>query len=216
MKILPVFLIPLALTAADPELTSLPSRVQMKLAESPGHVSLFAKNLTSGISYGVNENDPVRTASTIKLPIMVECFFEVHEGKLKWSDPMTLTREEKVSGSGVLTEFSDGGRFPIVDLIHLMIVLSDNTATNLILNRIGGNAVNARMELLGLHQTRNMRKILGDGNDLKPEPSGVTEEGAKSENKHWGIGPQHAARDGRHSGEAVPGRVSRCRCLRKR
>jgi beta-lactamase class A len=66
--------------------------------------------------------------------------------------------------------------------------LSDNTATNLILNRIGGNAVNARMAQLGLQHTRVMRKILGDRNDLKPVPSGVTDEGAKPENKKWGIG----------------------------
>jgi len=66
-------------------------------------------------------------------------------------------------------------------------VVSDNTATNLILNRITGNAVNARMAQLGL-QTRVMRKILGDGTDLKPYPAGITEEGAKPENKKWGIG----------------------------
>ena len=65
-----------------------------------------------------------------------------------------------------------------------MIVLSDNTATNLVLNRITGNAVNARMGQLGLQQTRVMRKILGDGNT----PTGVTEEGAKPENKKWGTG----------------------------
>jgi beta-lactamase class A len=70
----------------------------------------------------------------------------------------------------------------------LMITLSDNTATNLILNRITGNAVNVRMAKLGLEQTRSMRKILGDGNKLKPFPSGISEEGAKPENKKWGIG----------------------------
>jgi beta-lactamase class A len=69
-----------------------------------------------------------------------------------------------------------------------MIVLSDNTATNLILNRITGNAVNARMAQLGFHDIRVMRKILGDGSDLKPYPTGITEEGAKQENKKWGIG----------------------------
>jgi beta-lactamase class A len=65
----------------------------------------------------------------------------------------------------------------------LMIVLSDNTATNLILNRIGGDAVNARMARLGLVQTRVMRKILGKG-----ATAGITEEGAKPENKKWGLG----------------------------
>lgn len=153
-----------------------------------GKVSLYAKNLDTGASYGLMADEPVRTASTIKLAIMVECFAEAAEGKLKWTEPLTVTADEKVSGSGLVQDFSNGDQLPIRDMVDLMIVVSDNTATNLILNRIGGNAVNARMAQLGLQQTRVMRKILGDRNDLKPQPSGVTEEGAKPENKKWGIG----------------------------
>jgi beta-lactamase class A len=119
---------------------------------------------------------------------MMECFYEAAEGKLKWTEPIKLTQEEKVSGSGILQDLSPGDELPIRDVVDLMIVLSDNTATNLVLNRIGGNAVNARMQKLGMTQTRVMRKILGDGNDLKPVPTGITDEGAKPENKRWGIG----------------------------
>lgn len=166
----------------------LDERVKSKIQSFPGKVSLYAKNLDTGLTYGILGEDPVRTASTIKLAIMIECFSEAAEGKLKWSEPLQLTDDEKVSGSGVVQDLSDGDRLPIRDLMDLMIVVSDNTATNLILNRIGGNAVNARMAQLGLQQTRVMRKILGDGTNLKPHPSGITEEGAKPENKKWGIG----------------------------
>jgi len=162
--------------------------VQAKIQGFAGRVSLYAKNLDSGATYALRADDPVRTASTIKLPIMVECFWEAAQGKLKLSEPLTLTQGEKVSGSGILEDLSDGDRLPLRDMIDLMIVLSDNTATNLILNRIGGNAVNARMAQLGLQHTRVMRKILGDRNDLKPVPTGITDEGAKPENKKWGIG----------------------------
>lgn len=151
-------------------------------------MTLFAKNLDTGASYAILPDDPVRTASTIKLPIMLECFAEASEEKLNWTEPIKLTEEEKVSGSGILQDLSAGVQLPLRDVLDLMIVLSDNTATNLILNRIGGNAVNTRMSHLGLEQTRVMRKILGDGTDLKPYPSGVTQEGAKPENKRWGIG----------------------------
>ncbi len=167
---------------------TLDSRVHTKIQGFAGRVSLYAKNLDSGATYALRADEPVRTASTIKLAIMVECFAEAAEGKLNLSEPLTLTQGEKVSGSGILEDLSDGDRLPIRDMIDLMIVLSDNTATNLILNRIGGNAVNARMAQLGLQQTRVMRKILGDRNDLKPVPSGITDEGAKPENKKWGIG----------------------------
>ncbi|MBV9767246.1 MAG: serine hydrolase [Acidobacteriaceae bacterium] len=178
-----------ALSAQSPTAVSkLDERVKTKLQGFPGKVSLYAKNLDTGLSYGIDAEAPVRTASTIKLAIMIECFAEVAEGKLKWSEPLKVTEDEKVSGSGVVQDLSDGDELPIRDLMDLMIVLSDNTATNLILNHIGGNAVNARMMQLGLQQTRVMRKILGDGTNLKPFPSGITEEGAKSDNKKWGIG----------------------------
>ena len=153
-----------------------------------GVVSLYAKNLQTGKVYNLRGDDSVRTASTIKLAIMVECFAEAGEGKLNLSEPIAITEDEKVSGSGILQELSAGDRLPIRDVVDLMIVLSDNTATNLILNRISGNAVNARMSQLGLPHTRVMRKILGDGDKLKPTPSGITDEGAKPENKQWGIG----------------------------
>ncbi len=163
-------------------------RVKAKIQGFPGKVSLYAKNLETGAIYGILPEEPVQTASTIKLAIMVECFSEVAGGKLKWTEPLKITENEKVSGTGVVQDLSDGDELPIRDLMDLMIVLSDNTATNLILNRITGNAVNARMAQLGLVQTRVMRKILGDGTNLKSRPSGVTDEGAKPENKKWGIG----------------------------
>ncbi len=162
--------------------------MKAKISGFKGKVTLSAKNLQTGKTYDLGGEQPVRTASTIKLAIMAECFAEAAEGKLDLKQPLKLTADEKVSGSGILQDLSDNDQLPVRDMIDLMIVLSDNTATNLILNRIGGNAVNARMAQLGLQQTRVMRKILGDRNDLKPFPSGITDEGAKPENKKWGIG----------------------------
>jgi beta-lactamase class A len=168
--------------------SSLDAAVKREIASFPGTVTLAAKNLTTGTTYALGAEQPTRTASTVKLAITVECFYEAAEGKLKWTEPIKLTEDEKVSGSGILQDLSPGDELPIRDMVDVMIVLSDNTATNLILNRITGNAVNARMAQLGFQQIRVMRKILGDGNDLKPYPSGITEEGAKQENKKWGIG----------------------------
>jgi beta-lactamase class A len=169
-------------------MASVDSQIKARIAGFKGHVSLYAKNLETGATYSLAGDEPVRTASTIKFPIMIECFAEAAEGKLDLATPLKLTDDEKVSGSGILQDLSAGRDYPLRDLIMLMITLSDNTATNLILERISGNAVNARMAKLGLEQTRSMRKILGDGNQLKPFPSGVSEEGAKAENKRWGIG----------------------------
>jgi beta-lactamase class A len=182
------FLIVLCLLPSLIPASELDQQIRAKINGFPGKVTLYAKNLETGATYNLNGEEPVRTASTIKLPIMIEVFDEVAAGKVKWTDPMTDAVEEKVSGSGIMQDLTDGDVLPLHDTVMLMITLSDNTATNLIINKIGGNAVNARMESLGLKQTRLMRKILGDGNKLKPTPSGITDEGAKPENKKWGIG----------------------------
>ena len=160
--------------------TGLDQKIQSTIKDFPGSVSLYAKNLDTGATYSLHGEQPVTTASTIKLTIMVELFAEAEKGTLDWNQKLTLTEKDKVAGSGVLSEFSAGDALPIRDLMHLMIVVSDNTATNLILDRIGGDAVNARMAQLGLKQTAVMRKIMAKS------PS--TQEGKKPGNEHWGIG----------------------------
>jgi beta-lactamase class A len=170
-------------SASQPEGTvTTDHRIQTAIQGFPGNVSLYAKNLDTGTSYELRADAPVPTASTIKLPIMVELFAEAEEGKLDWNQKLELRDQDKVSGSGVLTEFSGGDAFPIRDLMHLMIVVSDNTATNLILDRIGGNAVNQRMAQLGLKQTAVMRKI------MQTKPESLTDEGRKPGNDRWGTG----------------------------
>jgi beta-lactamase class A len=165
-------------------------RVQAAIQGFAGTVSLYARNLDTGVSYELRADAPVPTASTIKLPIMVELFAEAKEGKLDWNQKLELTDQDKVSGSGVLTELSGGDALPLQDLMHLMIVVSDNTATNLILDRIGGDAVNLRMAQLGLKQTAVMRKIMQPKilPNTKPQPEGLTDEGKKPGNDRWGTG----------------------------
>jgi beta-lactamase class A len=180
-------LLPVALIAAlnvSAAAATIDQRVHAAMQNFPGVVSIYAKNLDTGLSYELRADAPVPTASTIKLPIMVELFAEAKEGRLDWNQKLALTDQDKVSGSGVLTELSGGDSLPIRDLMHLMIVVSDNTATNLILDRIGGNAVNDRMAHLGLKQTAVMRKIMQG----KSHPEGTTEEGKKPGNEQWGTG----------------------------
>lgn len=153
----------------------------------PGTVSVFAKNLDTGKSFAIRADERVRTASTIKLPIMAAVFQAVADGKAGWTDRIVLREEDKVSGSGVIRELSPGLELPLRDLVHLMIVVSDNTATNLLLERFGADYVNERLEILGLKNTRSLRKIRGDGAALKAA-SGWSQEGRKPENGRYGIG----------------------------
>ena len=167
---------------------TLESRMKAAVAEVQGTVSLYAKNLDTGETFGMREDERVRTASTIKLPIMAAIFAAVAEGKARWTDVLPLTGPRKVSGSGVVRELSNGLRLPIRDLVNLMIVVSDNTATNMLLERFPGNGVNAMMDKMDLGHTRSLRMILGDGTDLKAIPSGLSAAGRDPENQRYGIG----------------------------
>ena len=172
-----------AQNAPDP----LDQKIRAAIAPFPGKVYLFAKNLDTGQSYALNADERVTTASTIKLPILAGVFAAVEAGKAKWTEELTLTQADRVSGSGILGEISNGVRLPIRDVLHLMIVLSDNTATNMIIERFTADMVNAEMDRLGLRQTRSLRKVRGDGNDLKP-PTGWSAAGKLPENQKFGIG----------------------------
>jgi len=149
------------------------------VASFKGKVSLFAKNLDSGETYALNPDERVRTASTIKIAVMIEAFARVNEGKAKWTDEVVLTKEKKVSGSGILNELSDGLRLTLRDAVNLMMMLSDNTATNLVLDVLTTDAVNARMDSLGFKQIKIMRKV-GSG--------GESTAGKDPENKKYGLG----------------------------
>ena len=152
-----------------------------------GRIALYARNLDSGREVGINADEPVRTASTIKLPIACAVAKFVAEGKHAWSDRLIVQAEDKVSGSGVLADLSDGESISLRDATTLMIIVSDNTATNLILDHVGGDPVNDYLASLGLERTRVMRKIRGDGTQLKPA-QGWTREGSRPENQRFGIG----------------------------
>ena len=157
------------------------------LARFEGKVWLYAKNLDSGAEFNLRADEKVRTASTIKLPILCALYDLVAAGKVRWDEKLTLRDADKISGSGVLHEFSDGAQLAVRDVAHIMIVVSDNTATNLILDRITADAVNEYLDRIGLKATRSLRKVLGDGTDLKP-PSGISRAGHQAENKPYGLG----------------------------
>ncbi|HLH15828.1 MAG TPA: serine hydrolase [Bryobacteraceae bacterium] len=187
MSKLPVLV--LAAAAVLPAQQALRDAVRARIGDFPGSVTLYARNLETGASFGIRETEPVRTASTIKLPILCSLFDQVARGQAKWTDPLTITADEQVSGSGVLgTEFSPGVQLPLSDVAHLMIVLSDNTATNLILERFGADSVNAYLDKIGITATRSLRKIRGDAGGPLKNAQGWSKAGQLPENKKYGIG----------------------------
>ena len=144
-----------------PAKAGLDGRILSALAGFKGGVWIYAKNLDTGKDYSFRGDEPVRTASTIKLPIMAEVFRQISIGKIKWDDELVLTKEKKKGGSGILFEFSDNTKLDLRTAVNLMIVVSDNTATNLVLDKVSPDSVNEFMNALGLKATLSLRKVFG-------------------------------------------------------
>jgi len=158
---------------------SLDARVRAEVAPFKGHVSLFARNIDTGDEYSFSGDERVPTASTIKIAVMIEAFARVTEGRAKWTDDLVLTKAARYGGSGILPELGDGLRLTLQDCVPSMMVPSDNTATNMVLDYLSTDAVNARMNSLGFKQTRIMRRVGGGGEST---------DGKQPDNKRFGLG----------------------------
>jgi beta-lactamase class A len=138
-----------------------------------GTVAIAVKHLDTGETFFLNADEVLPTASLIKFPVMLEFYMQVLEGKLKLDDMVTLKDADKVTGSGILTyHFSEGATFSLRDAVRLMIVFSDNTATNLVLERIGIAATGKRMKAWGFPNTKIHAMVFkGSTTSIDPEGS---------------------------------------------
>ncbi|WP_435011169.1 serine hydrolase [Tundrisphaera lichenicola] len=153
---------------------SLESRLTPLIQAHKGKVAVSVKNLETGESFAYHADEPMPTASLIKFPIMVEAYRQSAEKKVDLGQMVTLKEEDKVPGSGILTyHFSDGATFPLLDAVHLMIVYSDNTATNLVLDRIGIGSTAETMEKMGYPNTKAHSKVYKRETSVFPERSKV-------------------------------------------
>ena len=151
---------------------SLEARLRPLIDAHKGQIAIAMKHLKNGESFTHRADEPMPTASLIKLPVMLEVYQQAHEGKLSLTDPITLTNADKVPGSGILTaHFSEGASFPLADAVRLMIAYSDNTATNLVIDKIGLSATAARMEALGFPNTKLHSKSFKRETSIFPERS---------------------------------------------
>src|SRR4051812_6536227 len=142
------------------ESASLESKLAPLASAHQGKVAIAVKHLSTGETYALNADEPMPTASLIKFPVMVEAYYQFAEGKVKPSDLCIYERDPEVKGSGILVEhFTPGMTFSLRDAIRMMIVWSDNMATNIVLDHIGLPSTNVRMEALGLPNTKINAKV---------------------------------------------------------
>lgn len=136
-----------------------------------GKVGVAVKHLATGETFTYHADDPMPTASLIKVAVMVETYRQAAEKKVELGQMSTLREEDRVPGSGILTQLSPGLSLSLRDAVRLMIALSDNTATNLVLDRIGLGATAATMERMGYPHTKIHAKVFRRDTSLFPERS---------------------------------------------
>ena len=125
-----------------------------------GVLGVYVEDLTTGAKVEVRADEPFPTASSIKLAILYELYRQAQEGRVSLRE-LTRPPADRVRGGGILQELGDGVSLSWRDLAVLMIGWSDNEATNVLVRRVGMDAVNARLDALGLPHTR-LRRLMMD------------------------------------------------------
>ncbi|MFN7978787.1 MAG: serine hydrolase [Vicinamibacterales bacterium] len=156
--------------------TSLPDQFAAKFqrdletlaSTANGVVGVSVVDLTTNRRFDVNGVTVFPQGSAIKVPLLIELFRQADAKSLSLAERVTLTAADRTGGSSLLQYFSDGGSaFSLHDLTVPMVVLSDNTATNMLIDNVGMDKVNAHMASLGFANTKLRRKMIRQAEQAK-------------------------------------------------
>ena len=150
-----------ALAAQQPPAQSPLQRVQASIERTTRSVNatwgIYVKSLDTGEEIAIGADRQMETMSTIKIPLMVEALEQIKAGKFALTDKYTFVQADSQPGTGTIQRLDPGAVMTIKDLITMMIIVSDNTATEVLYRMVGGpEAVNRRMDAMGLKNTRAM------------------------------------------------------------
>ena len=126
-----------------------------------GDTGVYVKNLVTGETWSHGADVPVVAASVIKIPVMIEAFAQRERGELDFDEIHALRDEERLPSCGTLKAMHTGIEMTLEDLIRLMIIVSDNAATNIMIRRVGMDSVNATLRSLGCEKT-TLNRLLFD------------------------------------------------------
>lgn len=147
--------IPDAASGGSPSnMDQLRASLEQMAAGHAGIVGISVRNLHSGEALSIRGHETFPSASLIKVAVMVALFHEVEEGRVQLDERTTMIARDRVGGSGILKHMQSGTAITMEDAAWLMITLSDNTATNLILDKVDVRPVGVKMEALGLPRSK--------------------------------------------------------------
>lgn len=169
MKKLPIILLVVQLLSVTASAQSMPQSIlrekteeQLRelLASSPAVTGLVAVDLTTGDRIAINENILFPQASAIKVAILMEVYKQAHKKKFALTDLRKIKPAGVVGGTGIIKDLAEDTQFTIGNLSTLMIALSDNTATNSLIELVGMENINATLKSLGLQHTKVQRRMI--------------------------------------------------------
>jgi len=134
--------------------------LRRQVAGFAGVAGIAVKDLTGNLSLAINADEIFPTASTIKIHILTQLLARAAAGEVDLQERIVVQPEQQVGGSGVITYLAGPVELSLLNLAILMIISSDNTATNICLERAGLEATNTLLQSLGLTQTKVRRKMV--------------------------------------------------------
>lgn len=141
------------------ETADVAAAIEREFAAFAGTGGLLAKNLGAGEEIRVNADGETAMASTIEVPILIELFRRVEAGEFDLEDRLPASAEAQAPGSGILRELTVGVELSIRDHATLMIAVSDNTSTNVLIDLLGIEAINRTMAEFGFPRTRLVNRL---------------------------------------------------------
>ena len=130
-----------------------------KLERLPGKISFLYENLETGDGFSYHQQEPLMAASVIKMFVMAAAFEKEKRGTFSMDEMFSVKKEDRVPSCGALTYLHDGILVTGMDLVTLMIIFSDNTATNVLIDILGMEEINEIIRGLGFRQTLLQRKM---------------------------------------------------------
>ncbi len=179
----------------------LQNKVEEIAAESGAKMGVAIRHIETGQEVMLNADDLFSLASVVKVPVLVEAFRQMDESRMRLDDRWTLTQEVKNLGSGILTQLDNGLPLTVRDLLTLMIIISDNTATDILMNRLGVETIDRQTHALGLtniHVAHTLKEIFADmlpSSDPNQDRSKLAEweneHGVNKDNWAYHMGPDN-------------------------
>lgn len=134
-------------------------RIEERLGEIPGNVSFYYRNLVTGENFSYRSGERLMAASVIKLYVMAAAFAGIAGGRLDPEQLIATKKADFVPSCGAVAYLHEGLQVTVMDLVTLMIIFSDNTATNILIDLIGMDEINKEIRSMGFKDTWLRRKM---------------------------------------------------------